>query len=114
MSPFSYGALGLHSQHLHRRACRGAGDGVSEGAHDATGYWDALQLLAQQPQLPAFKALQSMLPRLAEQGQLLVLACALTQVCRLVPLSLTPKEMPEPCCASTESDHFNETVRLRV
>jgi len=46
----------------------------------AAGYWDALQLLAQQPQLPAFKALQGTLPRLAEHGQLLVLACALAQV----------------------------------
>lgn len=67
---------------------------MSEGARDAAGYWDALQLLAQQPQLPAFKALQSMLPRLAEQGQLLVLACALTQVCLPELFPLTPEGMP--------------------
>lgn len=46
----------------------------------AAGYWDALQLLAQQPQLPTFKALQGMLPKVAEHGQFLVLACALAQV----------------------------------
>ena len=54
-----------------------------EGVSLIAGYWDVLQLLGQERQLPAFKALQSMLPRLADQGQLLVLACALTQVCLL-------------------------------
>ena len=42
-----------------------------------------LHVLGHERQLPAFKASQSMLPRLADQGQLLVLACALTQVCLL-------------------------------
>ncbi len=45
------------------------------------GYWEALHLLAQHPQLPAFAGLQALLPRLAEHGQYLLLACALGQVC---------------------------------
>ena len=57
---------------------------MAEGALFAAGYWEALQLLAQQPQLSALQGLQGMLPTLAEQGQLLVLACALSQVCNIL------------------------------
>lgn len=56
---------------------------LCDGWRDIAGHWEALQLLAQYPQLPALKALQGMLPRLAEQGQFLVLACAFAQVCLL-------------------------------